>query len=58
MRQWLHDNIYLTNQFPFNKTFELIDKVLEDFVKLLGASSKTDVTKENVRVHIMTLREY
>ena len=30
LRQWLYDNIYLTDHFPFNKTMELIEKVLED----------------------------
>lgn len=30
LRQWLYDNIYLSDHFPFNKTIELIDKVLED----------------------------
>lgn len=32
LRQWLYDNIYLADHFPFNKTIELIDKVLEDSV--------------------------
>ena len=32
LRQWLYDNIYLSDHFPFNKTIELIDKVLEDSV--------------------------
>ncbi len=30
LRQWLYDNIYLSDHFPFNKTIEMIDKVLED----------------------------
>ena len=30
LRQWLYDNIYLSDHFPFNKTIELIDKALED----------------------------
>ncbi|MBQ7986405.1 MAG: BRCT domain-containing protein, partial [Clostridia bacterium] len=30
LRQWLYDNIYLSNHFPFNKTIELVDEVLED----------------------------
>lgn len=32
LRQWLYDNIYLSDHFPFNKTIELVDKVLEDSV--------------------------
>lgn len=32
LRQWLHDNIYLSDHFPFNKAIELIDQVLEDSV--------------------------
>lgn len=32
LRQWLYDNIYLCDHFPFNKTIELIDKVLEDSI--------------------------
>ncbi len=32
LRQWLYDNIYLSDHFPFNKTIEMVDKVLEDGV--------------------------
>ena len=32
LRQWLYDNINLSGHFPFNKTMELIEKVLEDGV--------------------------
>lgn len=32
LRQWLYDNIYLSDHFPFNKAIELIDQVLEDSV--------------------------
>ena len=32
LRQWLYDNIYLSDHHPFNKAIELIDKVLEDGV--------------------------
>ena len=32
LRQWLYDNIYLSDHFPFNKTSEAVDKVLEDSV--------------------------
>ena len=32
LRQWLYDNIYLSDHFPFNKTIELVDKVLKDSV--------------------------
>jgi len=32
LRQWLYDNIYLSDHFPFNKAISLIDKVLEDSV--------------------------
>ena len=32
LQQWLYDNIYLADHFPFNKTIELIDKVLADAV--------------------------
>ena len=32
LRQWLYDNIYLSDHFPFNKAIELIDKVLEDSI--------------------------
>ena len=29
---WLYDNIYLSDHFPFNKAISLIEKVLEDSV--------------------------
>lgn len=29
LRQWLYDNIYLSDHFPFNKAMEVLDKVLE-----------------------------
>ena len=32
LRQWLYDNIYLSDHFPFNKAIEIIDKVLEDSI--------------------------
>lgn len=32
LRQWLYDNIYLSDHFPFNKAIEVIDKVLEDLI--------------------------
>ena len=32
LRQWLYDNIYLSDHFPFNKALETVDKVLEDSV--------------------------
>lgn len=32
LRQWLYDNIYLSDHFPFNKAIELIDQVLKDSV--------------------------
>lgn len=32
LRQWLYDNIYLVNHFPFNKTMEILDKVLDDYI--------------------------
>ena len=32
LRQWLYDNIYLSDHFPFNKTIELVERVLEDSV--------------------------
>lgn len=32
LRQWLYDNIYLSDHFPFNKAMEVLDKVLEDSI--------------------------
>lgn len=32
LRQWLYDNIHLSNHFPFDKTMEMINKVLEDSI--------------------------
>ena len=32
LRQWLYDNIYLSDHFPFNKTIEIVDAVLEDSI--------------------------
>lgn len=32
LRQWLYDNIYLSDHFPFNKTIETVDKILEDSI--------------------------
>ncbi len=32
LQQWLYDNIYLSDHFPFNKAIEVIDKVLEDSI--------------------------
>lgn len=32
LRQWLYDNIYLSDHFPFNKAIALVDQVLEDSV--------------------------
>lgn len=32
LRQWLYDNIYLSDHFPFNKTMKILDKVLEDSI--------------------------
>ena len=42
LRQWLYDNIYLSDHFPFNKTIEMIDKVLEDSV--ITAEESTFIT--------------
>ena len=30
LRQWLYDNIYLSDHFPFNKAIEIVDQILED----------------------------
>ena len=30
LRQWLYDNIYLSDHYPFNKAITMIDTVLED----------------------------
>jgi len=30
LRQWLYDNIYLSNHFPFDKAIATVEKVLED----------------------------
>ena len=32
LRQWLYDNIYLSDHFPFNKALETVDNVLEDSI--------------------------
>ena len=32
LRQWLYDNIYLSDHFPFNKAIEIVEKILEDSV--------------------------
>lgn len=32
LRQWLYDNIYLSDHFPFNKAMEVLDKILEDSI--------------------------
>ena len=32
LRQWLYDNIYLSNHFPFNKAMDMLNKVLEDSI--------------------------
>lgn len=32
LRQWLYDNIYLSDHFPFNKAIEIVDKILEDSI--------------------------
>ena len=32
LRQWLYDNIYLSDHFPFDKAMEVLDSVLEDSV--------------------------
>lgn len=32
LRQWLYDNIYLSDHFPFNKALEVLDKVLQDSI--------------------------
>ena len=32
LRQWLYDNIYLSDHFPFNKTIDIVEKVLEDSI--------------------------
>ena len=32
LRKWLYDNIHLSDNFPFNKTMEMLDKVLEDSI--------------------------
>ena len=32
LRQWLYDNIYLSDHFPFNKTIEIVEQVLEDSI--------------------------
>lgn len=47
LRQWLYDNIYLSDHYPFNKTIELIDKVLEDSL----------ITKEESEYITATIRE-
>lgn len=38
LRQWLYDNIYLSNHFPFDKAIMIVDKVLEDGVLTLEES--------------------
>lgn len=32
LRQWLYDHIQFSDQFPFNKTMEVLNKVLEDLI--------------------------
>lgn len=32
LRQWLYDNIYLSDHYPFDETMKILDKVLEDSV--------------------------
>ena len=32
LMQWLYDNMHLANHFPFNQTFSLLEKVLEDSI--------------------------
>ncbi len=32
LRQWLYDNIYLSDHFPFNKAMSVLNKVLEDSI--------------------------
>lgn len=32
LRQWLYDNIYLSDHFPFDTTLKTVDKILEDSV--------------------------
>lgn len=32
LRKWLYDNIYLAHHFPFNKSIEIVEQVLEDSV--------------------------
>ena len=32
LRQWLYDNIYLSDHFPFNKTIEIVEQVLDDSI--------------------------
>ena len=32
LRQWLYDNIYLSDHYPFNKIIKLVDKVLADSI--------------------------
>jgi len=32
LMQWLYDNMHLANHFPFNQTFTLLEKVLEDSI--------------------------
>ena len=32
LMQWLYDNMHLADHFPFNQTFTLLEKVLEDSI--------------------------
>lgn len=32
LRQWLYDNIYLSDHYPFDKTIQVLDKILEDSI--------------------------
>ena len=32
LRQWLYDNIYLSDHYPFNKALKVVDEVLEDYI--------------------------
>ena len=32
LRQWLYDNIYLSDHYPFDETIKVLDKALEDLI--------------------------
>ncbi len=56
LRQWMYDNIYLSNQFPFDEIMKILDDVLEDSVLTKEESNNIDLIIDSLLNPVESLR--